>query len=184
MTKKIFTFVDLEMNQPSGKIIQIGAVVGNIESQVVLAELDIKVNPQEILNPYIIKLTRITQEEVDVGDDLLTAYLKLVDFHKKYESFVNPVTWGGGDVTEIKQQLIANGFEDQIKGTWPFGRRWIDVKTLFVNWRIANNQPIQAGLAKAMLKLGIHFKGTKHNATDDARNTFYAYCELIRKLKD
>ena len=60
---------------------------------------------------------------------------------------------------------------------------WIDTKTLFVSWRFANGKPIQGGLAKSMLKVGIKFEGRKHNATDDAVNTFRTYVRMLQLLK-
>ena len=33
-----------------------------------------------------------------------------------------------------------------------------------------------------MIKLGLNFKGTKHRATDDAKNTFIIFCALLDKF--
>jgi len=64
---EIFTSLDLEMAQPSKKIIQIGAVVGNIVTGEILEKLSIIVNPKEQLTEFIINLTGITQEDVNNG---------------------------------------------------------------------------------------------------------------------
>jgi inhibitor of KinA sporulation pathway (predicted exonuclease) len=64
-----------------------------------------------------------------------------------------------------------------------FGRRWIDCKTLYVSRCFARGEKHQAGLAKAMTKVGLRFDGRKHNAMDDAINTFFLYCKLIGELK-
>lgn len=45
----ILTAVDLELNQPSGKIIQIGACKGNIETGEVISSFSCFVDPQEPL---------------------------------------------------------------------------------------------------------------------------------------
>jgi inhibitor of KinA sporulation pathway (predicted exonuclease) len=181
---EIFTSLDLEMNQPSRKIIQIGACAGNIRTGEILEKLSIFVNPQEQLAPFIIELTGIKQEDVDTGLTIYEGYKKLAEFHKKHKSFVNPITWGGGDSQEIYEQLKKEcghvwGLDDH----WCFGRRWIDTKTLFVSWRFANGKPIQGGLAKSMLKVGLKFEGRKHNATDDAVNTFRTYTKMLDLLK-
>ena len=177
---EIFTSLDLEMNQPSGIIIQIGAVVGNISTGEILETLSIFVNPKEQLSEFIIGLTGITQAQVDNGVTLEEAYLKLREMHLRNKSWINAVTWGGGDTKELLDQLGM----DQEDENWCFGRRWIDAKTLFVSWRIANGQPIQGGLAKSMLKVGLRFQGRKHNATDDSVNTFLMYRAMLEKLKD
>ena len=177
---EIFTSLDLEMNQPSGSIVQIGAVVGNIKTGEILEKLSVFVNPHEILDPFIIKLTKITQEDVDTGVTLEEAYLKLKEMHEKHACFVNVLTWGGGDSQELQSQLKKHN--PNFEG-WCFGRRWIDVKTLFISWRLANEKPIQGGLAKSMLKLGLKFNGRKHNALDDSVNTFLLYCKMLELLK-
>ena len=64
---EIFTSLDLEMNQPSRKIISIGVVVGNIRTGNILEKLNVFVNPREKLITRIKDLTKITQEDVDSG---------------------------------------------------------------------------------------------------------------------
>jgi inhibitor of KinA sporulation pathway (predicted exonuclease) len=183
-----FTSLDLEFNQPSGKIIQIGACVGNKNTGRILDSLSVMINPGEILAPFIIELTGITQEDVDKGSSLEDGYQKLMLLHKMYDSFINPVTWGGGDNSELRDQLVIertpppNVIADM--SDWCFGRRWIDVKTLFISWRFANSQPIQGGLARSMTKVGLRFQGRKHNAMDDAINTFHMYKRMLEIIKN
>jgi inhibitor of KinA sporulation pathway (predicted exonuclease) len=178
---EIFTSLDLEMNNKEGKkIIQIGAVVGNITTGEILETLSIIVNPKEQLTDFIIGLTGITQNDVDNGVTLEEAYLKLKEMHLRHKSFINCITWGGGDSHELAEQLLK---ENPNFTGWYFGRRWIDAKTLFVSWRFANGQPIQGGLARSMTKVGLKFKGRKHNALDDATNTFHMYRAMLGKLK-
>jgi inhibitor of KinA sporulation pathway (predicted exonuclease) len=178
---EIFTSLDLEMNQPSGKIIQIGACVGNIATGQIFEKLSVFINCNEHLNPAITELTKITQEDVNNGLTLEEGYRKLQRLHEKYGAFINAITWGGGDSSELAEQLKAEN--PHFEG-WCFGRRWLDTKTLFVSWRFANGQPIQGGLARSMTKVGLKFNGQKHNATDDAVNTFYMYKAMLEKLKD
>lgn len=175
----IFTALDLELNQPSGRIIQIGAVVGNINTGEVLDKISIFVNPQEQLSEFIIGLTKIKQPMVDAGLSLPEAYLQLQAFHKKNGSFYNPITWGGGDTIELKAELQQSPNPPE----WCFGRRWIDAKTLYVSWRLSNGKPPVGGLAKAMRNLGLQFKGCAHRADDDAENTFRIYAALLEFFK-
>lgn len=177
--------LDLEMSQPSGKIIQIGAVVGDIVTGQVIERFSAIVNPNEELSEYIITLTGITQEQVDRGVSLFDAYHDLKALHLKHDAFINPITWGGGDSAVLREQLcqISNNVWS-IEDKWCFGRRWIDAKTLFVSWRIANGSEIQGGLSKAMVKVGLTFEGRKHDAGNDALNTFRIYHALLQKLKN
>lgn len=104
--KENYLTLDLEMNQSSGKIIQIGAVVGNIYTGAILEKLSVFINPGEPLNPDIIKLTGITEEQVqNEGVSLREGYNRLALMHKRHDCYCNPVTWGGGDSIELKEQL-------------------------------------------------------------------------------
>ena len=175
---KIFTALDLELNQNTvtgPKIIQIGAVVGNIETGEILEKLSVFINPNQQLEPFIIGLTKIKQETVDNGVTLLEGYEKLKEMHKKHNSFVNGVTWGQGDIKALTKELGMDGL--------CFGRREIDVKTLYVTWRIANNSFPTGGLSRAMANLGLKFKGTAHRADDDAENTFITFKRLVEMYK-
>jgi inhibitor of KinA sporulation pathway (predicted exonuclease) len=54
---------------------------------------------------------------------------------------------------------------------------------LYVAWRMAHCRDIAGGLAKAMTKLGLAFQGRKHNALDDALNTFRIYRALLAEFR-
>jgi inhibitor of KinA sporulation pathway (predicted exonuclease) len=177
--KNLLVSLDLEMNQPSGKIIQIGAILGNVETGEVVSQFESKVNPAEVLAPAIIALTKITQKEVDQAPALIDAYYALSLWLDSYAQLrvLNPLTWGGGDTETLRVQLNME------MGRWPFGRRWIDTKTLYVAWRMAQGKDISGGLARAMTKLGLAFQGQKHNALDDATNTFRMYRALLKQFQ-
>jgi inhibitor of KinA sporulation pathway (predicted exonuclease) len=178
--KELLVSIDLEMNQPSKKIIQIGAVLGNVRTSELLSRFDVKVNPFETLDPRIVQLTGIKQCEVDAAGTLTQAYEQLNTWLAPHaeDRTLNPLTWGGGDSETLREQL---GLQDE---RWLFGRRWIDVKTIFVAWRMVQSKDIQGGLAKAMTKVGLAIHGRKHNATDDAANTFRMYCALLARFKE
>ena len=178
--KPVIVALDLEFNQSSGTIIQIGAVIGEIETGKILSEFSQIINPQEAISPYIVKLTGITQQMADAGVTIQDAYVKLEDWLLPYKDtrWLNPLTWGGSDTDSLRKALNADT-EDK---RWVFGRRWIDVKTIYVAWRMATGHEIQGGLARSLTKLGLRFEGRKHNACDDAKNTFYAYHSLLQHI--
>ena len=169
-------FLDLEMNQPSNAIIQIGAVVGNIKTGVLVETLSVYINAGEVLNPEIIQLTGITQEMVDQGVSLMDGYKQLCALQARTEAEMNLLTWGGADGFFLRDQL--GKVED-----WPFGRRYDDVKTLFIAHQRANGLPYVGGLTKSMRRLGLKFDGQAHNAIYDALNTFLIYQELLKRLR-
>jgi sporulation inhibitor KapD len=151
--------------------------VGNIHTGEVHEKLSWITRVAEIIDPRIIALTGITQEQVDAGVDLMVAYIALAEYSRKYQCLMNPVTWGGGDSELLRKQLCMENTN------WIFGRRWIDTKTLFVSRQIALGNSYQGGLARSMTKLGLQFQGRKHNAMDDAYNTFIVYRRLLEEIK-
>lgn len=176
MLKTNLIALDLEMNQPTKTIIQVGLAVGNTVTGQLIMQEAIDIHTHEILNPDIIELTGISQEQVNGGVALTAAYDRMVALANLYDVFINPLTWGGGDSETLRQQLNMSN------QNWRFGRRWIDAKTLFIAWRMSQQKEVQGGLARAMTKLGLAFKGRKHNAGDDAANTFRIYHKLLQEF--
>ncbi len=174
---KILSF-DLELNQDltGAKIIEIGACVGDVETCEVLESYSAFVNPKQTLMDYIVKLTSITQEDVDNGASLEEAYQGMKQMAEKHDCARMPIVWGGGDGHALRQEL-----PDNIE--WAFGRRELDVKAVFQAYQMAKGDKVQAGLAKAMTKLDLAFKGKKHRAIDDAINTFVIYCDLLKRFR-
>jgi inhibitor of KinA sporulation pathway (predicted exonuclease) len=177
--KELIVALDLELNQPSGRIVQIGAVLGNVRSGEIVSHFDAKVNPGEPFSSRIAELTGLNALEVESAPSVAVAGEALVAWIRPRDSvrILNPLTWGGGDTVALREQL---GLSEE---RWIFGRRWIDVKTLYVAWRMAHYQEISGGLAKAMTKVGLAFQGRKHDALDDALNTFRMYRALLAEFR-
>lgn len=168
--------LDLELQQPSRAIIQIGVCIGNTETGAVVEQVKWHVKINETLNPYIIELTGITQAEVDNAEPLIEVYKKLVTLYQKHQCHLNMMTWGGGDSECLKEQL------GQTDIPWSFGHRWLDVKTLFQVYCLRDNKKVQAGLAKALTRVGMNFEGRKHDAGDDAYNTWRLFIFLMKHI--
>jgi len=187
--KENFCSLDLEMNQPSGKIIQVGAVVGNIRTGEILGKLNAIVDPQEFITDKIVKLCGITDEMIaEEGTDLSTAYFKLVDFCEKFDCSKMVIQWGCGDVDELKAECeevgmhFNMGFGDKISNdtiNFIFGRRCFDVKQFAQARRIQEGKSMQGGLARALVRAGLVFQGRKHWAPDDAYNTFVLFRKYL-----
>ena len=179
--KPLIVALDLEFNQPSRKLIQIGAVVGDLTTGRVVDRFSAFANPSEQIALRIKLLTGIKQSDVDAAPDIRVAYRQLVTWMKPYLGQLqpNPLTWGGGDSEDLRE---AVRLDREDKG-WCFGRRWTDAKTVFYSWRAANNRPGAGSLARSMTKLGLAFHGRRHNAQDDAENTFRIYFALLRQFQ-
>lgn len=172
----VYTVLDLEMNQPSNTIIQIGAVIIDISTNQVLWSGSYTVKTDEWLNPQISLLTGIDQEDLEEGMPLLDAYAALRQAHIDHGAFINPVVWGGEDLPLLYKQLPEEAHKC-------FGRRWIDVKTLYSAYRIANGKRAKGGLSTALSSIGMKFEGRPHNAAADALNTARLFVKMLTKLK-
>jgi len=184
--KENYVALDLEMNQPSGTIIQIGAAIGSYKEKEPIETFSVIINPVEALDPRIIDLTGITQEKVDNGVTLIEAVNLLLIFLTGKDTFINPITWGGNDNDELKTQFFneyQSFYPISKDGQWPFGRRSMDVKTIYSAYRIANGKQPTGGLARAMTHMGLKFDGRKHNAMDDAKNTLIMFRKMIQFFK-
>lgn len=164
--------LDLEMNQPSGRIIQIGAVVGDRLTGKVVSHFAVLTHPGEPLEQRIAKLCGIRPQELETAGSLEEGFAAFERWLQPFDEqrTLNPLTWGGGDTLELCRQLGH--------GQRHFGRRWLDVKTVFTAYQMARGEVGFGGLARALTKVGLRFEGRKHNAADDAKNTFYMWHRL------
>lgn len=170
--------LDLEMNQPSGKIIQVGYCIGDSDTKEIIRYPGIWTAIDEPLDERIIKLCHINVDEYNAEKTTLRqAYDTMSKHYITHGCQLNAITWGGGDTQELRDQL---GMNDE---RWVFGRRWQDTKTIMQAYCLAKKIKHRAGLAKSMLKLNMRFDGTKHRADDDAYNTLRVYFRLLDELK-
>lgn len=171
----IYYSLDLEMNQPSRKIIQIGVCIGNLVIGEILEKISYYINPHEQLSPFIITLTGITQEQVESDSlGLDKAWNEIKARLNHFKAHYSPITWGCGDLLTLKSQL-----SDITKCR--LAHRELDIKThCQFNW-ISRQESTQSGLGKAMKRFRLQFQGTKHNALDDAINTFLFAHKLLFK---
>lgn len=162
MNPRFFCF-DLEMNKPSNKIIQIGGLVGRLDTGEIMKTFNYYINPHEPLSPFIIELTSITQEIVDGGVELDYAAKELENEVHKLKACKSPLVWGNGDLKTIQAQ----------SGTFKNTHREIDIKTLYQWNQLKSFKTMKGGLGTALQAMGMQFQGQPHNALDDAMNTFY-----------
>ena len=173
-----FLALDLELNQPSGKIIQVGIAIGDkntrFEDYVVRKWF---IDPQEPISEFINDLTGITDADIRAN-----AYShehvarELGELIREHKVFVNPVTWGGGDSVELLAEFCKNHADFPY-----FGRRWIDVKTWYTYLMLTRSKQPSGGLSSAMGYFKLHFKGKAHRADVDAANTLALFFKLLER---
>jgi inhibitor of KinA sporulation pathway (predicted exonuclease) len=157
----ILNVVDMEFNQPSGKIIQIGGVAIDAKTGELLDEFLTHVNPKEALDPFIIELCGISQEQVDKAPDIHDALNHFWNWTKS-----KSIAAWGNDHDIIIQHSQELHVESAPKS--PSAYNLLEMANLL---RCAYTGSKQGGLVKTMNLFGLDFIGRQHNALDDARNT-------------
>jgi len=200
MKSENFFAIDLELNEPQDnkppRIIQVGIAIANISTPDDIKTFSWYLNPEEKITEFIQSLTGITDEIIqEKAVDHKTLATELGELLRSYDVFCNPIVWGGSpkfsDAEELKEEFRERGIDFPF-----FGRRVVDVKTLYVFNQIVKGRTKSGGLRKSMISYGLDFEGTPHNASDDAKNTlrfffhlvnrqsiFENYCETMRSMK-
>lgn len=173
-----FISLDLELNNSeinleNPKIIQIGISIGNVSEMLLTKSW--YVNPNEPIYDFIVNLTGITDEMVkNQSISLQQIANEISELITIYNCYVNPITWGVGDVVK----LIDTFKENNIKFNH-FGRREIDVKQIYTFLMLSQNRNLKGGLSSAMGRFNLPFKGKAHRADVDAENTLRFFFKLI-----
>jgi inhibitor of KinA sporulation pathway (predicted exonuclease) len=175
--------LDLELNNaddgstPNPKIIQVGVAIGSarqLPSEWITKKWYVKIN--DPIYPFITNLTGITNQ--DIKQFGMTHYeigQELSDLIRANEVFINPVTWGGGDSTELKAEFDQHGIEFR-----HFGRRWVDVKTWYTLHMFAKGKKPNGGLSSALGEYRLPFEGKAHRADVDAFNTLRLFFHILK----
>jgi DNA polymerase III epsilon subunit-like protein len=171
-----FLSLDLEMNQPSGRIIQVGVAVGKRGQQdSEYLTRSWLLSPSEPIAPNITALTGISDEHIARGAVPLEQMAQeLSALITEHTPFINPVTWGGGDTELLLRTIRESGLE-----FLHFGRRWLDVKTMASVDAMAQGRKPTGGLGSVMGRYKLSVKGTPHRADVDAFNTLRLFFHLL-----
>jgi inhibitor of KinA sporulation pathway (predicted exonuclease) len=169
--------LDCEFNQPSGKLIQWGAVVYNTNKGKIIDFDRIFVKIDEALSSDITKLTAITDSALKRrGVTHEQAALMLCTLKKKHQANKCAVVWGGGCSNDVTKVFEGSGVES------PFVSSTIDVKALYRAYAACKGNTA-GGLGKSLSEIGLDWNsvhGYPHDALADAYNTARMYHFLSR----
>lgn len=173
-----FLALDLELNQPSNKIIQVGVAIGNAHQEP--KDYVVKkwyLDPQEPVDGFIIDLTGITNSDIRTNCvSHATVARELSELIKEHRPWLNPVVWGYDDAGVLRKEFEQNNVEFK-----HLGGRWIDVKTVYNFLRFSQNQDPKGSLQEAMHRSNCWFEGSQHRADIDAMNTLKFWFGLMKK---
>lgn len=171
-------FIDFEMNEIENEIIQKKCKneiiqIGAIKLDRNLKEIDnfcIYIKPEfNKIVPRITELTNISNEKV----------LNACNFSKALDKFLEwagddfkILAWSSNDYKQIKNEAILKEYDND-KLNYAF-QNWFDFQKEFCSLLgLKKNKRISLDLALEIT--GTSFKGKRHNALNDCRNTAYLY---------
>lgn len=169
--------LDLEFTQPNCRIIEIGAVIGDVKTGEIFGEFSTLVNPGESITEYIASLTGIDDQKVARAPELPEALNRFVEFlecypiglailKKRDKSFI---TWGGADLPCLTADAKRVGYERIF-----FNATAIDLSSVSALLLKAQGRPSPKGLGKNIRTFQHEeFSGDRHRALEDARNEFF-----------
>jgi len=164
------------MNQPSGSIIEIGAVCWDARQSKMLSAFStlVTLSDGEVLDDFITKLTGITPQDFDSpwAMSLPEALTSLQDWAIEAGCSRYMAAWGN-DYFDIKQACIATGTPHPWKN-------YLNIKEMATVMRTQFKGKARGGLKSALNAFGLEFVGTQHRALEDANNTARLLGELLR----
>jgi inhibitor of KinA sporulation pathway (predicted exonuclease) len=187
MRDQNYLAIDLELNNKNDgttpRIIQVGVAWGSPIRPEEIETYSWYLDPEENITPFITQLTGITDEIIqEKSVDHKTVAQELGDILTQNQVFTNPLVWGGNnkfsDATELKDEFRERGIHFPY-----FGRRVIDVKTLYVFNQMVRGKTPSGGLRKSMISYGLDFIGQSHNAEYDSLNTLRFFFYFLQRQK-
>lgn len=174
--------IDLEMNQPSGEIIEIGAVKYMRDGTIYPEIFQQYVSITDDLSPDIIKLTGITNNKLnEKGLDLFSAVLKLREWAVKETKNVILAGWGS-DVAYLRRAV------EGLQKDWQFRGMSVDIKSFLMLYTgMLNIKPESKGLNGYLQAHGLVFDnvyGNAHRAASDAYNTARLLQKVVKDFED
>lgn len=168
--------LDLELTQPSRKIIQIGAVVVNLKTRKIENQFNKIANPGELPCSHIEQLTGITSQMVIQAESFESVVAQFWGWVAEQRCSFQLGAWGS-DVWKLYQDSC------QVSVFPPSVPKNLDIKELAKLFRIplASGKK-SGGLLNTMTVFGLKFQGRQHDALDDAINTAWLLVYFAKQI--
>lgn len=162
--------LDLEFNQPSKKLIELGAVKlfrdGGITKEDTFSEL---IQIDEPVSDYIVRLTGIDDKMLKKeGKPFTEVALRFHNWAISKSKNIVLASWGGGDIPALRK-----AYEDNLM-KYPFRGKTFDAKSIAVWMSCMCGKRTNKGgdgLGTLLKAWQIKFEGNRHRAKDDALMT-------------
>jgi inhibitor of KinA sporulation pathway (predicted exonuclease) len=155
------------------EIIEIGAVMMNARNFSIEGTFQSFVRPQRhpLLTPFCIKLTSITQNQVDHAPTYPEAMAAFGEWLSGYTNWLF-CSWGNFDKRQFEQDCRVHSV------VYPFGSEHKNLKNSF-----SKSLGVKKGfgLQRALKRMGLDFEGTPHRALSDAINTARVVRAVLEK---
>lgn len=173
-----FIVLDLELNQPSRSIIQIGAVTLDLKEESIEHFFDEITDPDEKLDTFISELTGITERQIKNAKPLRDILIQFWRKFKKARTAKRIAAWGD-DVKWILEASRSLGV------TPPSNLQIYDFKQFAKFFRASKGESVRSGvgLMNVLNTLDIPFEGKHHNAFDDAKMTAKLVLRYFQDVK-
>jgi DNA polymerase III epsilon subunit-like protein len=179
-----FTSVDIESNQPSGKIIQFSAVVFDTDMGKI-AHYTEYVDPGEAINWHEVLNTGQTLEQLLAKDFRRMSSLfarpsveVMQDFwkwHKQQQAGKKFIQWGRGDMAQVIAESQGCGYPSHL--------RVLDLKQVYqFLFQPSARLQAQSGLSTACVQLGIDPPDPAHDAYHDAEATGRVMLKMFSQI--
>lgn len=164
---------DLEMicwedRKGVGEIIEIGAVLVDLEKGEITQKVNVIVKPEEAINPFTTKITGITQKMVDKQGVPLPEAIRRIN--KKISIKNNPWFAWGSDVSTIAREFTRHNIEFNVA----------NFHNLAAFTRMMHNTSYSMGLKDACEFYGAEVVTPAHRALPDAITTANLAIELMK----
>ncbi|MET1072352.1 MAG: 3'-5' exonuclease [Umezawaea sp.] len=153
----------------TSEIIEIGVCELDVGSGARVGKHSVLVRPERSsVSDFCTSLTTLTASQVASGVGYADACRLLrKDFRSRDRVWAS---YGDYDRKQFERQ-----------GTYPFGPRHLNVKTLFA---LTRNLPREVGLAEALDLAGLPLEGTHHRGDDDAWNIAALLGGILRSTRE